>query len=257
MENSIKPSIQEILQTIISQVIEVYSSEPINYQEQYSPLNNSKILNIEQDECLFEGVKINNIECYKQINSDICGFHCLFNLFQFIRFLFGNSVSIYQSLKNGANFWKFYFHLFNDLLLNFPNKAELKSLQNLGPLDRIHMDYILNNYKDLLNIQTILVKNFGIETFIQPFLFGFGIIQNSDDELKKIQDFAGFIQKKKHEKTFLAIFPLGITIHWSLFVILVNEEIFQYFYLDSKNVKLNYILNNEISEAIKEIVRDA
>ena len=211
-------------------------------------------IKLEATKCFFEGEIISVVECYKQINSDICGFHCLFNLFQFTKVFLNEHPSVQRNIKNGAkyffillnntknfSFWKFYLHLLKDLLLNFPNKAELKALHNLGPLDRVHMDYILevNNYqeyylpsqhsKELKNIQELLEEKFKIKVFIQPFLYGFGnsnryfnlkltgIIQNSDEEIKKIQDFAFLVQAKKKEQSFLAMFPLGITIHWVSF----------------------------------------
>jgi len=39
-------------------------------------------------------------------------------------------------------------------------------------------------------------------------------------------------------------------------VIFVNKGAIEYFYLDSKNVKLIHILNNKVEEAIKILVKD-
>lgn len=57
---------------------------------------------LESKNCLFEGVDIHVIECYQQINSDICGFHCLFNVFQFTKLFIDKDVQSQQSIKNGA-----------------------------------------------------------------------------------------------------------------------------------------------------------
>lgn len=55
--------------------------------------------------CSFEKVEIGVIECYKQVNSDICGFHCLFNLTQFFHYVIHRDTSKLKSnLANGSKY---------------------------------------------------------------------------------------------------------------------------------------------------------
>jgi len=241
MQTSIQDFATQTINSLISQVYDAYHSE--------HSMTEIPNLQLESTKCSLQDVEVEVIECYKQVNSDICGFHCLFNLLQFLN----HQSSFNQDIINPAKFWKSYEEIYKYLINNYPNKNELKELHNLGPLDRIHMEYFLENNDKIKSIAQKLEDRYQYTLFIQPFYFGFGIIQNSEDELKKLQDFS--IMINENQSNAVLVFPLGVTIHWSLLVVIVNKGANKrYFYLDSKNIKLEHIFKGEIEAAIKELV---
>ena len=77
------------------------------------------------------------------MNPDICGFHCLFNILKFLNYCLDSSLPFNKEIVNSAEFWKCYEEIYKYLLDRYPNKNELKELHNLGPLDRVHMEFFL------------------------------------------------------------------------------------------------------------------
>jgi hypothetical protein len=86
---------------------------------------------------------------YEQNINNMCGFHSLFNIYYFLKYLTSNESNdeknkyLFQ-IKNAWSFWSFYKESINYLLSNLPleDKAK-KSLMTGGPLERYQFVYLL------------------------------------------------------------------------------------------------------------------
>lgn len=112
------------------------------------------------------------------------------------------------SYNNFHRFWKFHLKTKNYILSKLPSEAE--SLNNLGPLERYQLKYIIENNKHFLKIRS----NKNVNVQIKYFYLSFGVINSlTKPEILEFQNSLENFKKSK-DKNNIFIIILGIVNHW-------------------------------------------
>lgn len=129
--------------------------------------------------------EINHLNVYHQNKSGLCGFYAYHNAKCFLKAITAkNQTQRLTSLLDSqiiSKFWKDYTHKI-DMLLScnnnyYVNKTDKKTLvEEFSPLERNHLRYLLMQDDEISEI----IKNpHGIEVYLHPFLYAFGIFQHN------------------------------------------------------------------------------
>jgi len=155
-------------------------------------------------------------------------------------------------MEHSANFWVNYFQLYMFLKKHYPNKLETQQLDNLGPLDRIHLSFALEKYDKLTHLSQRFKQDLGVILHIIPFFYGAGVMQNGLDELYDLEfKRPEFFNGDSH----LVIFVLGIFTHWSLLIVAIDKLGSKtYAYVDSQNIDLQQILDQRYDDCYQFMV---
>ena len=181
---------------------------------------------------------------YNQNIANICGFHALFNIYYFLKYLtskdnISKDMNLFY-LKNAWSFWSFYKESINFLLNNLPLEIKAKeSLIKGGPLERYQFIYLLKEFPKIKDLFNDINNNYIIS--FTKFLYGFGIfngtIEEAIDFQEKIDKFMEENTKEK-EKEKILIILLGIVNHWNILMLHKNKNTdnkINIYFLDSKN----------------------
>ncbi|EAR97829.2 hypothetical protein TTHERM_00277140 (macronuclear) [Tetrahymena thermophila SB210] len=193
------------------------------------------------------------VKVYDQYTNSLCGFHSLFNAFYMIDYLTKdkNEQSL-VSINQPANFWRFYYSTYRFLLDQYPNKQDLKYLDNLGPLERSHLEFFIEKSELVLEKKhQCSQKNMDLILF--PFYYGFGIVQLSEDQVDQFNQIVNLFNQS--QKDTLVIVFTGTTNHWITYIaykdFFKNEK--KFYFLDSANLSLNDLLDENIDALLLEI----
>lgn len=117
----------------------------------------------------------------------------------------------------------------------YVNDSDKKGLvQDLNPLERGHLRYLLNTDPDILELQD---NKQNVDMFFHPFLFSFGLLGHNVDQIKELNsDILSFMRTKNE-----AIFTLylGVVNHWVCLIVHKTKEDPtrpQFYLLDSSNL---------------------
>ena len=160
--------------------------------------------------------------------SSLCGFHSLFNIYYFLKFLTSKELNqqIYAlfNLKNAWSFWSFYKDSINFLLTNLKlePKAE-QSIRNEGPLERYQFIYLLNEFPKMKELFNEVKLNYDVS--LTKFLFGFGIFNGTIEEGIDFQEKINkFIENNNLKREKILIILLGIVNHWNVLIFYKNNQ---------------------------------
>lgn len=239
MDNHIHFFLSDIIKQIVNEII---NFKHVILEETESNGKNVIIVNaINLNEFLYKsGIIIKNtfsldrftqIKVHYQHSHSLCGFHSLFNMINFQKFLVeDNSIKKLTFLKKincSAKFWKFYQKTLKLLLQNQNlDEYDRKDLSNYGPLDFSHLQYLLdNNEKEL----KLINKNDIICLF-----YDYGYFQCSIERIISVQEYFEAFYTNLNKKA-CTVF-LGIKNHWlTLVVVKEDYEKCNYYFMDSKN----------------------
>ena len=219
---------QKLLMKIINEIIIGTFSSYEGTQEDYFLINNNYF-------------QIKQYYTYNQnIGSSLCGFHSLFNIYYFLKFLTSKELNKQKyalfNLRNAWSFWSFYNDTINYLLTNLKleSKAE-KSLKNEGPLERYQFIYLLNEFPKMKALFNELKQNYDI--YLTKYLFGFGIFNGSIEEGIDFQEKINkFLENSNSNKENILIILLGIVNHWNVLIFHKNyQNKIEIYLLDSRN----------------------
>ena len=189
-----------------------------------------------------------------QSEGNFCGFHSLFNMLNFIKFLKTKNRVYIDKMNNNWKFYKFYFKTLNYILNNMQlQKSAIKSLITRGPLERYQFKFLISNNKKIIS-QFSSDENYDIS--ILQFFYGFNRFNGTINEAINFQNGINNFLNNNNKKKILIII-LGIVNHWNLLVIERNiDNINKYYFLDSRNyfTIFNIDYENFESESMKEIV---
>ena len=189
-----------------------------------------------------------------QSEGNFCGFHSLFNMLNFIKFLKTKNRVYIDKMNNNWKFYKFYFKTLNYILNNMQlQKSAIKSLITRGPLERYQFKFLISNNKKIIS-QLSSDENYDIS--ILQFFYGFNRFNGTINEAINFQNGINNFLNNNNKKKILIII-LGIVNHWNLLVIERNiDNINKYYFLDSRNyfTIFNIDYENFESESMKEIV---
>ena len=174
------------------------------------------------------------------VGSSLCGFHSLFNIYYFLKFLTSKELNqqIYAlfNLKNAWSFWSFYKDSINFLLTNLKlePKAE-QSIRNEGPLERYQFIYLLNEFPKMKELFNEVKLNYDVS--LTKFLFGFGIFNGTIEEGIDFQEKINkFIENNNLKREKILIILLGIVNHWNVLIFYKNNQNkIDIYLLDSRN----------------------
>ena len=162
------------------------------------------------------------------VGSSLCGFHSLFNIYYFLKFLTSKELNqqIYSlfNLKNAWSFWSFYKDSINFLLTNLKlePKAE-QSIRNEGPLERYQFIYLLNELPKMKELFNEVKLNYDVS--LTKFLFGFGIFNGTIEEGIDFQEKINkFIENNNLKREKILIILLGIVNHWNVLIFYKNNQ---------------------------------
>ena len=162
------------------------------------------------------------------VGSSLCGFHSLFNIYYFLKFLTSKELNqqIYAlfNLKNAWSFWSFYKDSINFLLTNLKlePKAE-QSIRNEGPLERYQFIYLLNEFPKMKELFNEVKLNYDVS--LTKFLFGFGIFNGTIEEGIDFQEKINkFIENNNLKREKILIILLGIVNHWNVLIFYKNNQ---------------------------------
>ena len=162
------------------------------------------------------------------VGSSLCGFHSLFNIYYFLKFLTSKELNqqIYAlfNLKNAWSFWSFYKDSINFLLTNLKlePKAE-QSIRNEGPLERYQFIYLLNEFPKMKELFNEVKLNYDVSS--TKFLFGFGIFNGTIEEGIDFQEKINkFIENNNSIREKILIILLGIVNHWNVLIFYKNNQ---------------------------------
>ena len=177
---------------------------------------------------------------YHQNIGYLCGFHSLFNIYHFIKYLISKEEiqkkSSLFNLKNAWSFWSFYKETINYLLTNLKLETpSIKSLKNEGPLERYQFIYLLNEFPKIKQLFDELKQYYDIS--FTKFLFGFGIFNGTIEEAIDFQEkIENFLDNKDINKEKILIILLGIVNHWNVLILHKNvQNKIDIYLLDSRN----------------------
>jgi hypothetical protein len=54
---------------------------------------------------------------------------------------------------SGAEFWTNYYGLYNFLMENYPNKKSLVDVEDRGPLDGVHLEFLIQKYPQITQLK--------------------------------------------------------------------------------------------------------
>ena len=254
MDNNINIFLTEIIEQIVNEILDLKN---LILKETEFNMKKETINDADLSKFFYKsGTIIKNtfsldrftqIKVYYQHSHSLCGFHSLFNMINFQKFLAeDNSIKKIYFLKKincSAKFWKFYQKTL-ELLLQNPNLDEYdrKELSEDGPLDFSHLQYLLDNHDKKLNLVN---KNDIICLF-----YDFGYFQCSIERIINVQEYFEAFYKDKNKKT-CTVF-LGIKFHWvTLVIVKEDDEKCNYYFLDSKNKNE---LNNDAKFLLETLI---
>ena len=189
-----------------------------------------------------------------QSEGNFCGFHSLFNMLNFIKFLKTKNRVYIDKMNNNWKFYKFYFKTLNYILNNMQlQKSAIKSLITRGPLERYQFKFLISNNKKIIS-KLSSDENYDIS--ILQFFYGFNRFNGTINEAINFQNGINNFLNNNNKKKILVII-LGIVNHWNLLVIERNiDNINKYYFLDSRNyfTIFNIDYENIESESMKEII---
>ena len=117
----------------------------------------------------------------------------------------------------------------------YVNDSDKKGLvQDLNPLERGHLRYLLNTDPDILELQANK-QNVGM--FFHPFLFSFGLLGHNVDQIKELNSDIQSFMRTKNEAIFTLY--LGVVNHWVCLVVHKTQEEPtrpRFYLLDSSNL---------------------
>ena len=183
----VKTYIINLLQDIISE-INLKENLNINIVEEGNKIKDNliNIITIRQKYSL----KI--IKSKIQEGGALCGFYCLFNLINFLKFL-KNSEKIekeiyyLKKINSGSQFWRFYLNNIKFLLDSpYVYEDDKESLKKKGPLERYQFNLLIEKKT---NISKKLASDESSSICIYSFFFAFdSIVSENKDEILKLQE---------------------------------------------------------------------
>lgn len=238
MDNHMNIFLSDIIKQIVNEILNLKDTiltEPeINATDtNKNSMNISKLL-------IKSGIIIKNsfsqdrftqIKVHYQHSHSLCGFHSLFNMINFQKFLTENNslkkMYFLKRINSSAKFWKFYQKCLKLLLQNANlDEYDRKDLSEYGPLDLSHLQYLLNNHDKQLKI--VHKKD------IICLFYDYGYFQCSIERIISVQEYFEDFYKDLNKKT-CTVF-LGIKNHWlTLVIVKEDKERCNYYFMDSKN----------------------
>ena len=181
---------------------------------------------------------------YNQNIGSLCGFHSLFNIYYFLKYLTSNEKdenknNYLLNMKNAWCFWSFYNESINYIFnyLHLEGKAKEYLIKG-GPLERYQFIFLLKEFPKIKNLFNEMNNNY--EVSFTKFLYGFKIFNGTIDEAidfqEKINAFMNNNNNKNINKEKILIILLGIVNHWNILILHknINNKLNIYF-LDSRN----------------------
>ena len=191
---------------------------------------------------------------FQQTEGNICGFHSLFNMLNFTKYLKTKNKIYIDNMNNNWKFYKFYYKTLNYILNNMQlQNSAIKSLIKNGPLERYQYRYLLSNNKKIISD---LSNDENYDISILQFLYGFNRFNGTINEAINFQNGINNFLNNNNKKKILIII-LGIVNHWNLLFIerdINNNN--KYYFLDSRNYfdTFNIDYENSESESMKKII---
>ncbi|KAL4499173.1 hypothetical protein ABPG72_006759 [Tetrahymena utriculariae] len=228
--------LKEIVEEIILEVLEHNNWDRIKSNNYFQ----------EKDEII-------QVKVYDQYSDSLCGFHSLFNAFCMIDYFSKDYNEQYlASLNQSSNFWSFYYSTYRFLVDQYPNKQDLKYLDNLGPLERSHLEFFIEQSEFVL-VKKNQCSQKKIDLILFPFYYGFGIVQLSEEQVDQFNQIVN--QFNQSQKDILVIVFTGTTNHWITYIAykdcLNNQK--KFYFLDSANLSLNDLLDENLDAMLSEI----
>ena len=191
--------IKEILENII--------------KEKYTYITRKKMDNLQ---IKTEKLTLKQYYTFQQYEGNICGFHSLFNMLNFIKFLKTQNHLYIDKMNNNWKFYSFYYKTLKYILNNMQlQKSAIKSLIKNGPLERYQFKFLISNNKKILSV---LNNDENYDISILQFFYGFNRFNGTINEAINFQNGINNFKKKKKKKKILIVI-LGIVNHWNLFII--------------------------------------
>jgi hypothetical protein len=236
---------KEILYEIIDQFKSSKTENNSTKTEQSKFFNQISILNNQS---------LTLIKNYAQHGTALCGFHCLFNSLNFIKYLKTKDSKYLSNMNNGVKFHKLHKEIIHFLIENI-NLAEssINSLLTYGPLERHQFKFVLQCHKEIMKK---IQSDRDTEIEYLRFFYGFGIIQGmSKEEIFDLQEKLSHLKQYKGKKNLIYVVLLGITNHWSMLILnkLPNSSQINFYYLDSHNINVfNFKNEMQIEEFVEK-----
>ena len=229
--------IKEILENII--------------KEKYTYITRKKMDNLQ---IKTERLTLKQYYTFQQYEGNICGFHSLFNMLNFIKFLKTQNHLYIDKMNNNWKFYTFYYKTLKYILNNMQlQKSAIKSLIKNGPLERYQFKFLISNNKKILSV---LNNDENYDISILQFFYGFNRFNGTINEAINFQNGINNFLNKNNKKKILIII-LGIVNHWNLFIIerdINNNN--KYYFLDSRNYFniFNIDYENPESDSMKKVI---
>ena len=174
--------IKEILENII--------------KEKYTYITRKKMDNLQ---IKTEKLTLKQYYTFQQYEGNICGFHSLFNMLNFIKFLKTQNHLYIDKMNNNWKFYTFYYKTLKYILNNMQlQKSAIKSLIKNGPLERYQFKFLISNNKKILSV---LNNDENYDISILQFFYGFNRFNGTINEAINFQNgINNFLNNNKKKK---------------------------------------------------------
>eukprot|EP00347_Sterkiella_histriomuscorum_P012748 403367374 len=259
-----KISFEELGFDYFKELISTYIEDVLRTDDEWlhERLENSQdIISDQLDSGLL--TEINHVTVFQQNRGGLCGFHAYHNSKCFIRAILAkDSKSRLTNVLSSqiiTKYWTDYERNLN-ILLNCTNvfyvhNTDKKSLkEECSPLERNHLRYLLMKDEQIVDL---IQNDSGVEIFMHPFLYAFGLFQHNTEQIKEIETSIKRFRSNENEAIFT--FFIGAVNHWVSMVIHKprgSNQTPKFYLLDSSNLEFLNKSDEQLPEVMEKRSRE-
>ena len=169
------------------------------------------------------------LKTINQQSGNLCGFYAIFNARQYIKYAINNNNEYYlHGMNSFKKFFNFHRKIVTHILKQYPHEKE--ELNQLGSLERYHMDYIIKSNLLVENKINILAS-LNIKCYFLWFSYSGGTFSGDKEHFRTIEEL--FTQAKKvsnDKKRSIYFFLIALSAHW---ILLISDN-----YINRKDINL-------------------